>query len=92
MMAVKDSFRVCTDPDGCEFLEFTFNEDTKNRSGNTSDLEYEKPRMYGNQTPMCSIRSYKSYIGYFNPNNECQRPKRLKDINSNVWYTKAAYG
>ena len=90
----KDAFRVCTDPDGCEFLEMTFNEATKNHSGDTSDLDYEKPRMYGNSTSMCPIRSYKRYIGYLNPANEWlwQSPKNLKDINSNVWYTKQTLG
>ena len=86
----KSSFNFGIDDAGSRYCELNFNEKTKNHQ--TVEDHQSKPRMYGNDTPTCPLKSLEMYMSKLNP--ECEtlltKPltsKKFKAEREPVWFT-----
>lgn len=81
------TFTVKSDDRGIKFVEMVASETTKKSQRRLSD--FERSRIYANNTPDCSVYSFELYLSKRNPNSTYffQLPKCKFQYSEDVWYT-----
>ena len=91
------AFAFKQDDTGSEYVELTYNEATKNHTGdNLKDKDFEShPRMYATNDATCPIKSLRLYLAKRNTSNDIffQQPRtKLPDDEDAAWYTSRPVG
>ena len=89
----KNTFQVCVDDVGRQYVKYAYNQASKNHPGDlTKDFEGEK-RMYETKSRYCPVKTFQNYIQKLNPNNESffQRAARTYE-GKDIWFDNVSLG
>ena len=91
-----DSFEICSDSTGRQFVQLRYNEASKNHPGGLKDTNDPKKKMFETGGELCPVAAVKKYLLKVNPscNSFYQRP--IRDIcgtdENPTWYTGEPLG
>ena len=91
-----DSFEICSDSTGRQFVQLRYNEASKNHPGGLKDTNDPKKKMFETGGELCPVAAMKKYLLKVNPscNSFYQRP--IRDIcgtdDDPIWYTGEPLG